>query len=211
MKRLVIALLIQILPQIALSAAADVCTRTPHVVASLEEETGKTCDQISAADLSRVRAVFVRDHFEGLTSLKLGDFDGLTSIEAIDLEYNALTTLPEGIFTGLTSLRTIALTGNEISELPPRVFSGLSNLIYLLLSHNQLTTLSSDIFADLKSMRMIFLQGNPLQQVSPEVFSAFPANPELMTRVQLEAIAYFDDLNIQKQFTERYPYLDFEF
>ena len=55
-------------------------------------------------------------------------FDGLTSLEELDLGLNSLTTLPAGVFDGLTSLTTLYLNYNQLATLPAGVFDELTAL-----------------------------------------------------------------------------------
>ena len=45
----------------------------------------------------------------GITTLKAGDFDGLSNLNGLDLQHNQLTTLPAGLFADLTSIETLLL------------------------------------------------------------------------------------------------------
>ena len=52
-----------------------------------------------------------------ITSLKEGDFSGLTALEELDLGDNALSSLDAGVLSGLTSLTTLNLGDNALSSL----------------------------------------------------------------------------------------------
>ena len=45
----------------------------------------------------------------GITTLKAGDFHGLSNLNGLDLKYNQLTMLPAGLFADLTSIETLLL------------------------------------------------------------------------------------------------------
>ena len=55
---------------------------------------------------------------QSITSLKSGDFSGLTALTNLNLDNNKLHSLPGGIFTGLTALKTLNLDGNAIEPFP---------------------------------------------------------------------------------------------
>ena len=61
---------------------------------------------------------------KSITALKVGDFDGLTSLTELRLNGNQLTTLPEDIFDGLNALTTLYLYGNQFTTLPEDIFDG---------------------------------------------------------------------------------------
>ena len=82
-----------------------------------------------------------------LTALRAADFDGLTGLTTLRLNYNRLTTLPAGVFDGLTSLQTLTLQENQLTTLPDGVFDGLTSLQTLWLG--ELTTLPAGVFDSL--------------------------------------------------------------
>ena len=45
----------------------------------------------------------------GITTLKAGDFHGLSNLNGLDMQHNQLTTLPAGLFADLTSIETLLL------------------------------------------------------------------------------------------------------
>ena len=56
---------------------------------------------------------------KGLSSLKAGDFDGLTNLRRLRMDRNSLTTLPAGIFDDLKGLMTLDLDYNRLTTLRP--------------------------------------------------------------------------------------------
>ena len=70
----------------------------------------------------------------GIRSLQSGDFAGLTGLEYLSLHNNnpvesgRTLTLPADIFDGLTSLEELDLGGNAIQSLPTGVFDDLTAL-----------------------------------------------------------------------------------
>ena len=55
---------------------------------------------------------------KNITSLKSGDFDGMTGLTNLNLYGNHLSNLPDRIFEGLTALSSLRLGGNTVSPLP---------------------------------------------------------------------------------------------
>ncbi len=118
-------------------AFVAVCDRTAGVRDALVEEAGAgTCDQVTGADLDGIESFDLGG--AGITSLREGDFSGLTQVETITLVSNQLGTLPAGIFHGLSRLDTIFLQRNPSLSLPPGIFAGLTGLDELRLHWHQL-------------------------------------------------------------------------
>ena len=141
-----------------------VCDRTPQVrdaiVAALSDIDD--CNDVTSIHLTRITELIIW-HDKTLTSLKSGDFSGLSNLTYIDLQNCALTTLPEDIFEGLSSLEKLQMFANRFTSLPANVFEGLSNLKTLHLARQEkvgsnnffqktLRSLPSGIFDDLTSL-----------------------------------------------------------
>lgn len=58
---------------------------------------------------------------QNISSLKPGDFSGLTGLTRLHLPGNQLRSLPDGVFEGLTSLTELRLGGNPVDPLPLNV------------------------------------------------------------------------------------------
>ena len=102
-----------------------------------------------------------------ITSLKPGDFDGLTGLTILALHNQALTTLPEGIFNGLTALTSLQLNANQLTTLPEGTFTGFTaGLTQLLLQRQN----GSD------DVRMLVYLGQNGNEVIATVPSGAPAN-----------------------------------
>ncbi len=161
----------------------------------------------------------------GITSLKSGDFDGLTALTSLQLSYNNLTTLPPrifdeltaltnlqlsnndltalpfGIFDELTALKTLNLRNNDLTSLPPAIFDELTALTNLQLSNNDLTALPFGIFDELTALTWLSLDGNALTTLPAGVFDELTA----LTRLGLYGNAFttlpagvFDELTALK-------------
>ena len=113
---------------------STVCGRTPQVanaiVSAVSDAT--SCDEVTAGHLAEIRTL----DLSGISSLKTGDFDGLTNLMSLDLSSGSLSELPTNIFADLTNLETLLLNGNDLETLPPNIFAGLTKLNMLNLSDN---------------------------------------------------------------------------
>ncbi len=74
-----------------------------------------------------------------LTSLKSGDFAGMTGLMTLDIQNNEISELPADIFDGLDAVTDLRFGGNNIEDLPSGVFSGLPALRILVGNDNRLT------------------------------------------------------------------------
>lgn len=162
-----------------------VCDRTPGVRDALEWETGKDCDSITAADLAAlgtddyhsltIGGYVYRDGWTRtppLTTVRTGDFDGLSNLTHLMLGGNELTSLPGGIFHGLSSLIELSLSRNDLTVLPDGVFDDLTSLKTLHLHYTKLTTLRPDVFDELSNLRSLYLRGTDLTELPAGIFDS---------------------------------------
>ena len=118
-----------------------------------------------------------------IASLKVGDFDGLTSLTYLYLNGNDLSSLSAGIFEGLTSLTYLNLSGNDLSNLSAGIFEGLTSLTYLDLHSNDLSNLPAGIFEGLTSLTVLNLNGNDLSNLLAGIFEGLTS----LTYLNLES------------------------
>ena len=114
-----------------------VCDRTPQmrdaIVAAVPGVS--TCGEVTKAHLtSDITSLFLNG--QSLTTLKVGDFEDLTSLTELRLYDNQLTTLPADLGDGLSALTMLYLNGNQLSTLPDGLFDGLTGLATLYLYGN---------------------------------------------------------------------------
>ena len=118
---------------------------------------------------------------KGITSLRLGDFDGLPNLVSLFLDRNALTSLPSCVFDELSSLKDIRIGGytnirgprppeNPLTTLPEDIFDGLSELREVDLSLPKLTTLPEDIFDGLTKLRYVRMYNTRLTTLPENLF-----------------------------------------
>ena len=148
-----------------------VCDRTPQVrdaiVAAVPSVSD--CKDVTEAHLKTIISLDLND--KSITSLKAGDFDGLSSLRTLYLNGNQLTSLPSNLFSGLTTLKDLYLNNNQLTSLPVDLFAGLSSLRQINLHTNRLTNLPAKVFSGLPSLTQIYLRNNLLTHLSPELFS----------------------------------------
>ena len=155
---------------------STLCERTAAVrdaiVAAVPGKT--TCGSITTADLAALTGKLdLKD--KKISSLKAGDFDGLSGVETLDLSGNSLNALPAGIFDPLVALKTLDLDNNNLTTIPAGSFDKLTRLTALELLSNQLTTLPSGIFDRLTSLTTLDLGHNRLASLPAGIFDQLSA------------------------------------
>jgi Leucine-rich repeat (LRR) protein len=96
-------------------------------------------------------------------------FDGLVSLQTLDLTKNRLTCVPQEVRL-CTGMRHLSLRGNHITSLPDRSFNTLVALETLDLSENQLPSTPERLFDGLLSLRALDLANNRLTSLPEGVF-----------------------------------------
>ena len=152
-----------------------ICDRTEQVRDAIiyylgEGGVTRACAAVNVADLASLTAAMEMAG-EGISSLKAGDFAGLTSVGHLDISDNDFTTLPANVFTGLTSVEAILMGRGTLSSLDAGAFTGLTSLARLDLNENDLTSLDARVFSGLMSLGQLTLQENDLDELDAELFS----------------------------------------
>ena len=144
-----------------------ICDRTEKIqeVILAELSAVTDCKAVTVANLASITK-FGRSGLalfqQGITSLKAGDFAGLTALQGLNLNNNQLTVLPDGIFSDLTAITEISVAANQLTALPEDIFAGLAaNLGAVFLNHNSLTDIPAGVFAEL-SLSDLTLVSNAL-------------------------------------------------
>ena len=153
-----------------------ICARTDQVRDAIVARIGaaRDCTQVTAARLAELRGKLRLDD-KGISSLKPGDFAGLSKLTEIWLDNNQLTTLPSDLFDGLSALEILQLGGNQLDTLQSDVFDGLPALWFLDLSNNRLTRLSAGAFKGLPALERLLLGTNQLSTLPMDVFDGLSA------------------------------------
>ncbi len=142
-----------------------ICARTPNVVLAIIEEISsssdpRSCDEATPEELAGVNNISLFRN--GITSLKPGDFDGLSGLRFLNMETNSIRELPDGIFDDLKNLEGLYIGGNELSELPEGILDKLTKLKNLDLENMNLTTLPEGAFSNLANLESLQLNVNDI-------------------------------------------------
>ena len=112
----------------SLSFTDGVCERTAQVRDAIVTavSAASDCSQVTDAHLSAITGTLFR--VSGLTSLKLGDFAGLSGLGQLTLYGSGIETLPVGLFDGLDSLGVLIVEVG-LTGLPKDIFRGLGDTL----------------------------------------------------------------------------------
>ena len=157
-----------------------ICVRTEQVRdAIVAATTATTCANVTATHLTGVWPSLTLTG-KAITSLKSGDFDGLTRLTSLYLNNNVLTSLPADIFDGLTALTRLEMRNNDLSSLPANIFNGLTALTRLDLQENTLSSLPAGLFTGLTALTDLYLGINTLSSLPAGLFTGLTALEELV-------------------------------
>ncbi|MDE2877061.1 MAG: fibronectin type III domain-containing protein [Gemmatimonadota bacterium] len=126
------------------------------------------CSGVTDAHLAKLKSLDVIE--AGVTSLRTGDFAGLSNVTELSLSDNLLTALPAGVFNGLGSLEDLRLGDNRLSSSLTGVFVDLPALEKLTLYDNSLNDLPFDDLENLPSLAKLYWSGNPGYRYEVQVF-----------------------------------------
>ena len=162
--------------EVSMTPGLGICDRTPQVRDAimywLSDVDG--CASVTADDLASITKALYLDRLN-ITALRRGDFDGLTSVPALEMADNQLSSLPAGIFDDLESLTTLILGRNRLSSLRQDVFDNLAALTKLELRENRLSSLPPDVFDELLALEYLDLCDNKLASFPFDAINALPA------------------------------------
>ena len=157
-----------------ISTFTGVCDRTPQVRDAIVAAAGvNSCEEVTEEHLKQIR-VLDMDR-SSITSLKSGDFDGLSSMESLKLIANDLSSLPDGIFDELTALTELNLIANDLSSLPDGIFDENTALTTLKLNANDLSSLPDGIFDENTALTTLELIANDLSSLPDSIFDELTA------------------------------------
>ena len=123
----------------------DVCDRTYQVSdAIVTASVATTCRQVTLRHMRDITALDLSD--QAISSLRVGDFDGLVRLDTLDQSSNHLTALPQGAFDELLLLKTLRLDNNLLQSVPVYLFDELLLLEELTLHGNLQLRLPNGMF-----------------------------------------------------------------
>ena len=115
------------------------------------------------SDMPMLKYLFLMDNKIGKKATNLrGTFDGLPSLEVLDLSSNNISQIHASAFAGLTNLRTLSLRGNQLTSVSFDI-SGLRHLTTINLADNNINYIDPKFLADTKRMHIdvdVELRGN---------------------------------------------------
>ena len=125
----------------------------------------------SAADVTAAHLAAIPSFDVDLgSSVKVGDFDGLTGVTALGLSAMQTITLPVGVFDGLTNLTYLELAPLEVITLPVGVFDGLNSLTSLAWHSRQLSRLPVEVFDPLTNLTGLVILAPQLNTLPDGIF-----------------------------------------
>ena len=142
-------------------------------------------DDVTPAHLAAI--IDLRLRSEGITSLKSGDFSGLSSLTQFHLSGNSISDI--SVLSGLTKLTELDLSNNAISDIS--ALSGLTKLTTLYLGGNSIRDIAA--LERLTKLTYLLLGPNPISDYAP-LRRLKKANPDIYISINIE--------NNPPQFTE---------
>ena len=113
---------------------------------------------VTAAHLAVITSLTI--DYRRITALKVGDFDGFTSLTNLVLKHNSISDL--SALANLTSLKWLFLGFNSISDLS--ALKKLTSLEWLYLHNNSISDIST--LENLTSLKQLYLSYNSISDIS---------------------------------------------
>jgi len=109
-----------------------------------------------------------------LVNLAPGQFDSLTSLEILYLNYQGIKEFPSGIFRNMWKLIDLDLAGNELTTIPVGLLENNLMLTAISLKENKLKTIVPGTFDRNVHLSYIDLRTNHIHDISAKVFENLP-------------------------------------
>ncbi len=154
---------------IALTIRTGICDRTPAVrddvvdrLRNINTEPLPPVSQCSDVVPEHLPLITGEMNLAGqrITTFRDHDFEGLSGIRVLSLDYNPITALQDGLLDGLTDLREIYLGSTQISAVTAGTFARNTQLHDLWLYSSRLTEIDDGAFSNLSNLRELNLYNN---------------------------------------------------
>ena len=116
-------------------------------------------DDVTPVHLAAISNLYLSS--TGITSLKTGDFAGLTNLQSLHMTSNSISDI--SALANLTSLTRLILHSNSISDISP--LENLTKLKNLNLMHNSISDIST--LESLTALTNLGLSNNSISNISP--------------------------------------------
>ncbi len=136
-----------------------ICGRTTEVQTAILDDIAGISDCAKVTDSHLAAITDGMDVTLG-SSVKAGDFHGLTGLTAFGLDTGQLTSLPVGMFTDLSNVTYMEMYGEQLTTLPAGAFDGLTSLTLFSLAARQLTALPVGVFDPLTNLTQVGFAAN---------------------------------------------------
>ena len=162
-------------------AERGICYRTPQVrdvimvrLGVLQNYRG-VCADVTDEMLARLEYLTFHSDRVALTTLRAGDFAGLSGVRRIMLlDQPGLRVLPAGVFDGLEALQELWIGGSGIERIEAGAFRGLARLRRLDLADNRIEALAPGTFAGLLALQSLNLNRNRIPSFPLDELEALP-------------------------------------
>ncbi len=144
------------------AAITPVSDRTPQVrdeiIRVLRGKGVNSAAEVTEAHLASIWRLDLA--YTGITSLKSGDFSGLTTLKSLTLAHNSISDI--SVLENLTSLTSLSLANNAISDIS--ALENLTALTFLELANNSVSDISA--LENLTALTWINLGSNSIRDTS---------------------------------------------
>ena len=147
--------------------------------------TVDNADEVTPAHLATI--TYLQFNYKGITSLKSGDFSGLSGLTYLSMNGNSISDI--SALADLTALKDLYLSENSISDIS--ALEGITSLKQIDLWRNSVSDVSA--LEGLKKLTSLTLSSNPISDYAP-LRKLKQANPDISIDINID--------NNPPQFTE---------
>ena len=110
-----------------------------------------------------------------IQAIARSNFQGLTSVEFIELSGTQISELPAFVFAEMPNMKHLLLTGSHLTTIHVDSLRGIPNLIHLSLKGNRIKCLPVNVFSDLPDLWYLDLSDNQLEYIAPGTLNGMSA------------------------------------